>query len=212
MNEHGLAVSFTGAGIFGVPLQVRGFAPWVVIRSLLDWCRSTDDALERLESVPVSGHLNLLLVDREDEAALVEYADGQMSIKRIGGEDSEPFVFSTNHYDIPEMTRFNRLNCGILGHSKKHHSLIGATLQEMNPRVRKEDIRTLLSRHHPHGLCSHLYKHRFGTLWSVIYDLTAGRADVCFGAPTHNDYETFGLADSVGIKACDAIIPLPDKD
>ena len=58
------------------------------------------------------------------------------------------------------------------------------------------------------GLCNHYYNDGFGTLWSMVFDINGESVDVCFSAPTHNSYRTFGLKDPVGITAYPTIVPI----
>jgi predicted choloylglycine hydrolase len=208
VNEHGLVVSMTGGGIFGVPFQQRGPMFWLVIRSLLDHCVSVADALKRLESMPMAGYFSLLLVDKHDEAAIVEFADGQRSVHRITREAQEPYVFSVNHYRQPATRQFNTLNCGIIAHSRIREALITAWYATQTPHVWKSSLQALFAAKHPEGLCNHFYKDGFGTLWSMIFDVTQGAVDVCFGAPTHNEYHPFGLADPAGVTDFPTVIPI----
>jgi len=208
LNEHGLVVSMTGGGIFGVPFKHRGPMFWLVIRSLLDWCTSVNEALERLESIPMAGYFSLMLVDRHDNAAIVEFADGQMNTQRITTDDPEPYVFSVNHYRQPKTAKFNKLNCGIITHSKIRESLITTWYKNKAPKISKKDIRTLFATKHPKGLCNHFYNDGFGTLWSMIFDVNQGSVDVCFSAPTHNKYRHFDLADPAGITEYPTTIPI----
>lgn len=210
MNEHGFVVSMTGAGTPNVPLKHKGIVFWIAIRTLLDWCQSVEEALERLESLPLSDYFNLILVDKKDHAALVEFADGEMGVEEIIAENQNPFLFSTNHFKLPETEQYNKLNV-ILGHSQHRSSLIQSMLQEKTPRVTKGDILDLLSTHHPDGLCNHYYNDYFGTTWSMIFDKTDRSVDVCFSAPTHNDYKTFRLDDPVGIYQYPSVVPITKK-
>ena len=208
LNEHGLLVSMTGGGIFGVPFKNRGPMFWLVIRSLLDWCTSVSNALERLESIPMAGYFSLMLADKQDNAAIVEFADGEMSVQRINSDDPEPYAFSVNHYRQPKTSKFNKLNCGIITHSQIRESLITKWYKTQAPKISKKDIQTLFAKKHPNGLCNHFYNDGFGTLWSMIFDVTKSSVDVCFSAPTHNEYHPFGLADPAGVTEYPTIIPI----
>jgi len=177
-------------------------------RSLLDWCTSVNHALERLESIPIAGYFSLLLVDKHDHAAIVEYADGEMSVQRITGDDPEPYPFSVNHYRQQKTRKFNKLNCGIITHSQLRESLITTWYKNHVPTINKEDIQTLFAAKHPGGLCNHFYNDGFGTLWSMIFDVTQGSVDVCFSAPTHNEYHPFNLTDLSGVTEYPTIIPI----
>jgi predicted choloylglycine hydrolase len=208
LNEHGLVVSMTGGGIFGVPFKQRGPMFWLVIRSLLDQCTSVDDALERLESIPMAGYFSLMLVDKHDIAAIVEFADGDVSVQRITSHYSEPYLFSVNHYRQPKTRKFNKLNCGIIINSQIRESLITKWYRTQTRKINKKSIQALFATKHPSGLCNHFYNDGFGTLWSMIFDLTQCSVDVCFSAPTHNKYRPFSLADPAGVTKYPAIIPI----
>jgi predicted choloylglycine hydrolase len=208
LNEHGLLVSMTGGGIFRVPFKHRGPMFWLVIRSLLETCTSVNNALGRLESIPMAGYFSLMLVDKQENAAIVEFADGQMSVQRVTSDDAEPYVFSVNHYRQPKTRKFNKLNCGIITHSQIRESLITKWYKTHAEKISRKNIQTLFATKHPDGLCNHFYNDGFGTLWSMIFDVTESSIDVCFSAPTHNKYRPFSLADPAGVTEYPAIIPI----
>ncbi|MFF8592326.1 C45 family autoproteolytic acyltransferase/hydrolase [Streptomyces sp. NPDC015220] len=60
MNNAGLAVSLTFGGRF---VHGRGFAMPMVLRYLLETCRTVDEALDRLRTIPVAIPQNVTLVD-----------------------------------------------------------------------------------------------------------------------------------------------------
>ncbi len=207
INEHGVSATFTGGGIFGVPYKQKGFESCLVIRSILDSCKSVDDAVQLIQKMPLSGFFNLLVVDGRSNAALVEFADGPIDMKRIDNNSENRCLFSTNHFALQATMKSNELNCGIINNSKRRYQLLESTLGEAAPRISKETLRTILSKRFPEGVCDHYYSEAFGTLWSAIFDLTSLKADVCFGAPTHNDWRSFALDEPVGVKEYPAIFP-----
>lgn len=206
LNEHGVSVTFTGGGIFGVPLKQQGFQSHLVIRSLLASCESVDEAIELIKKTPTSGFFNLLITDKGNNAALVEFADGTRDIKQIDSSSEDTCLFSTNHYTLPRTTKFNELNCGIIGQSRKRYQLLASNLSAASD-VTKETLRAILSRKFPKGLCDHYYSEGFGTVWSLLFDLTSLEADICFGAPTHNKWYSFTLEEPSGIQEYPAIFP-----
>ncbi|MFX1536290.1 MAG: C45 family autoproteolytic acyltransferase/hydrolase [Promethearchaeota archaeon] len=210
MNEHGLVVSMTGGGIFGVPFKYRGPMFWLAIRTLLDTCTSVDNALRCLETLPMTGYFTLLFADKHANAAIVEVADGKMSTHQIFEEDTDPFIYSVNHFRLPDMEQFNTLNCGIIAHSKMRQKLINDWYHSKSLSIRKEDVQSLFATLHPEGLCNHFYNGGFGTLWSMIFDLTQTSVDICFGAPTHNQYYTFDLTGDLGLTEYPAVIPITE--
>ena len=133
------------------------------------------------------------------------------SVKQISEEDTGGYLYSVNHYLLPKMKQFNKLNVGIISHSLIRESAIISTLKKNSSTIKKEDVRRLLSTHHPAGFCNHYYNDGFGTLWSAIFDTTVSEMDACFGAPSHNEYRKFGLDDPVGIQEYVAKAPVSEE-
>ncbi len=207
-NEHGLVVSMSSQSIFGVPFKHRAPMFWLALRALLDQSTSVTTALELLETLPVTGYFTFMLVDRSDTAALIEIADGVSRVQHITAESAEPFGFSVNHYRQPRMIEFNKLNCGMLRHSQLREALIRKWFAQHGSNLTKQHVQELLAREHPKGLSNPFYNDGFGTLWSILFDITQGSVDVCFGAPTHNQYRRYDLTDPVGITQVPATIPI----
>ncbi len=210
MNEHGLVVSMTGGGIFGVPFKQRGPMFWLTIRTILDTCTSVDHALKYLVDLSVNGYFSLLLADQQANAAIVEFAEGKKFLHQINDTGDQSYLFSVNHYRSPEMEEFNKLNCGIITHSKIREKLITKWSQSHTSKISTEDVRTLFATLHPEGLCNHFYTGGFGTLWSMIFDLNQMSVDVCFSAPTHNKYHTFDLSSVCGIIEYPTTVPITE--
>lgn len=207
LNEHGVSATFTGAGIFGVPYKQRGFQSHLVIRSILDNCRSVQEALKFLQKTPMSGFFNLLVADKNSNAVLVEFSNGVCDIQMVDEGSVEKYVCSANHYTLPATAKFNSHNCGIIHNSRKRVQLLSSTLEKAEPHVTTETLRALLSKKFPEGICDHYYSEGFGTVWSSMFDLTTGKADVCFGAPTHNKWQSFTLDEPVGVKKYPTVFP-----
>ncbi len=207
INEHGVSVTFTGGGIFGVPCKQKGFQNHLIIRSILDNCRSVDDAMKFIQKIPISGFFNLMITDKSSNAALVECADGTCDIKQIDNDSEDRCLFSTNHYTLPATVKSNELNCGIIGQSKKRYQLLASTLRKNAQTISKETLQTIFSRRFPEGICDHYYSEGFGTVWSMIFDVTSRQADICFGAPTHNKWRLFSLDEPASVKQYPAIFP-----
>jgi predicted choloylglycine hydrolase len=204
MNEHGLAVTMS-AGCPMVETTEEGCRFWAVVRTLLDHCRTVPEALDRVQSIPIAFNLNILLTDKHGESALIEIFSSKRAVKRIGPHTAEQAIWSTNHYNLPKMMEYD---LGRMWMSVARYQKISSALENPGRKIGKEDLRLLLSKPVPDGLCCHYYHDYFGTLWSVIFDLTAGVAEVCFGSPVVNGWHSFGLNDPVGITKYSAKLPL----
>lgn len=209
MNDHGLCVTFSGGGTFKREPTKKGFNFFLVVRTLLDNCKTTAEAVEHLKKIPVSGYWNFLITDKSDNAALVQFFDGEYGIKQINSDSSEQYLFSTNHYVLQDMVKYQKYaGDWILKNSTKRFELIDTMLSRAIPNISRENIRDLLSREIYDGVCGHYYTDYFGTLFSIIYDLIDLKADICFGAPTHNDWQKpFSLDDPIRVNHYSAIFP-----
>lgn len=202
-NEHGLVVTMS-AGAPMVKPQEDGVRFWAVIRTLLDRCHNVDEALELLAEIPISFNLNLLLADQGGQAALVEIACSKRAIRRIHPGCGEPTLIATNHYNHPDMLPYDqgRTWQSVARYQALEKSLLTGDL------VDREEVRRVLSTSVPDGVCCHYYEQGLGTLWSVIYDVAAGEAELAFGSPQCNPWRKFGLWDPVGIRQYPALFPL----
>ncbi len=209
MNEYGFCVTFSGGGTFKREPSNRGFNFFLIVRTLLDNCKTVTDAVGRLRKTPISGFWNFLVTDKNGNSALLQFFDGEFEAKQISNRSNEKCLFSTNHYMLPEMVRYQQYaGDWILKNSKKRYELINKTLSAKMPRISKEDIRKLLSEEMYNGLCAHYYTDYFGTLFSIIYNLTELKTEICFGAPTHNSWQKpFSLDDPVGINHFSTVFP-----
>lgn len=209
MNEHGFSVTFTGGGTFKSKPKNTGFQFFLIVRSLLDNCKTVDDAIKYLEKVHVHGYWNFLMTDKSDNAALAQFYDHDYAIKRIGKDTNEKMIYSGNHYRLPEMVKYQEYaGDWILKNSTKRCEIIESTLSSVAPNITKENIRKLLSEPLYKGVCGYYYTDYFGTLFSIIFDLTDLKADICFGIPTHNEWQKpFTFDDPVGVKKYQTIFP-----
>lgn len=205
MNEKGLCITMS-AGAPGKAAAAGGFLFWAGIRAALDTCSDAAEAEALLCSMPSCFYDNLILSDRRGHATLIENACGHRAVKRIGPGGPERWLWSTNHFTLPGMAEHGNVPMWM---SAARYERIGRALASAAPAVGKEALRALLSATVPEGLCCHFYREWFGTLWSMLIDVTEGSMEVCFGPPTANSWRTFGLDGPAG--ATDYPVVLPDE-
>lgn len=204
INEKGLCVTMTN-GIPCVWSEAEGLRFWMVIRILLDKCKNVDEAVELIKQLPISSFCSLLIADKNNEAVLAEIHNDVKTFKRISASSAEDYVCSTNHYTLPEMQPLvkNRMRQSV----DRYNAIVNTLKAE---KLDKSDLIRLLSTKMPDGLACHYYHDGLGTLWSILFDVTNLKADICFGSPIANKRYTFDLNDSEGVKKYKAI--LPDED
>jgi len=69
MNEHGLSVSLTYGGSDSIK---EGFGIPIILRYILEFCKTTQEAIEVLQRVPTNMAYNITLVDAIQHIATVE--------------------------------------------------------------------------------------------------------------------------------------------
>jgi predicted choloylglycine hydrolase len=205
LNAHGLCATMS-AGAPMAPTEPGGCMFWAVIRTVLDRCATVDEALEVVQSIPISFNFNLILSDRSGQAARVEIACSHRAIQRIHLHSPEQQVIATNHYNLPGMKPYD---LGRRWNSLLRYRAIQTRLEAMQNQVTPQGIRGLLSDLIPQGVCCHHYTDYLGTLWSEVIDVTTGTLEVCFGAPTHNPWHTFDLNSPAGVT--EYPVQLPDE-
>jgi predicted choloylglycine hydrolase len=205
LNEHGLCATIS-AGAPMAPTEPGGCVFWAVVRTVLDRCTNVEEAIEVVQSIPISFNFNLILADRSGQAALMEIACSHRAVKRFNAQTPEQQVIATNHYNLPEMKPYD---LGRMWNSLLRYRAIQSRLQAMSGQVTCEGIRAILSDLIPQGVCCHHYTDYLGTLWSIVFDVTSGTLEICFGAPTHNSWHAFDLHSPAGMK--EYPVQLPDQ-
>lgn len=202
MNEQGLAVSQSSIGIpvgatapFTKP-KITGLQFWAVIRTLLEQCKNVNEVLSLAKEMPISYNINLLIADKEGNAALLETLDGHKEVKFINAETEEKFLCATNHAVLPGIKKYESLK---MRNSLVRYELINNFLGKAS-NIKKEDLKNILSRKYPEGLSCNYYDDYFGTLRGMIFDPMEGTIDIRFGSADLNEWHKFDFNDIVDTK------------
>jgi predicted choloylglycine hydrolase len=199
MNEHGLAVSQTSAGMpvgnfeFAAKPAIVGLQFWAVIRSVLENCKDVDEAIQWTKQMPIAYNINLLVADKSGQAALIETFNGKKAVKKIDAQAKEQFICSTNHVHLPELKIYTPMD---MKNSLERYNLICDIMSDKKY-ISPEDLKQLLSTKYPEGLCCHFYDEFFGTLRSMVFDVNDGTLDICFGSPALNKWYSFKISDEI---------------
>ncbi len=207
INEHGLCISMSNAAP-GKTSNSFGFEFWVIIRSVLDSCRNIDEAVELIYKIPTSTYTNFIVADRNGNAALIEVAGLKKAVQRINQFDSKQYLCASNHFISKEMLKYDDAR---YWDSVARYKAMELRINDAIPYVTKNTIKNIQSDFIPLGICCHNYRSRFGTLWSVIYDVTDINVETCFGSPKANEWYEFDLKSSLNESEYSALLPNDDK-
>lgn len=195
MNEHGLAVSTACNGLpvgnfeGGQPAGVTGFSFWVTARCILENCKNVDEAVEWTMNAPMGYNINLMVAGRDGRIALLQCIDGHKAYRILDETSSENYLTSTNHVLFPELKQYERM---LIGNSVIRNDRM-TRLFEDHRTVSCDDMKSLLSASYPEGLCCHYYREFFGTLRSMIFDMTDQTIGMTFGSPQANGWNRFSV-------------------
>lgn len=195
MNEYGLAVCKASNGLpvgnfkGGQKAGVTGFSFWIIVRSILENCRSVKEAIDWTIAAPVGYNINLMLADSSNKIALLQSIDGHKSYKILENSDEESYLSVTNHSILEEIKTYEKM---LIENSMIRNKRIVNMFNEKE-KISKKDIKELLSTSYPDGLCCHYYDEFFGTLRSMIFDVTEKTIETTFGSPQINKWNTFSV-------------------
>ena len=195
MNEHGLAVCIACNGLpvgnfeGGQKPGVTGFTFWVVVRSVLEQCKTVEEAIMWAMEAPIGFNINRMLADSLGKIALMQCIDGHKAYRILEDGASPNYCSATNHAVLPEIKPYEKL---LLGNSVKRRERIEKLFAEQD-KVSAEDLKGLLSAAYPQGLCCHYYPEFFGTLRSMLFDTTERTIDMTFGSPRANAWRRFAV-------------------
>lgn len=181
MNEHGLAITITSCGIPVVDLpymrkpSVEGLQYWVAVRALLENCRNVEEALAYLKDMPISFHMNMIILDWEEHAALIQTFAGKKTIRCMSASDA--MLFTTNHAVLEDDKHMDK---GAFKHSIHRYQYIEKTLSGKRD-ITRNTLKEMLLSDYPDGLCFHNYNESFGTTKSMILSPFDKTIEICWG-------------------------------
>lgn len=200
MNEHGLAVTMTSCGLPIVKLpymkepKIKGLQYWIVIRALLENCKDVNEALNYIKDMPIAFNMNMLLLDKDENMALVQTMDGKIAVKRSSDKEHEALLYTTNHAVLPE---FKHLEPKAFRHSIGRYQFIEKQLKGKN-NITRNQLKSMLLGKYPEGLCFHNYRESFGTTKSILLSPFEGTLEICWGGRFENHWRKYDL---LGIEA-----------
>jgi predicted choloylglycine hydrolase len=207
LNEHGLCVTLSNAWD-QIPedwQEPHGLHYAFAVRTALGWCKTTDEAVDLWRRMPIGNNGNLLVADRSGNVALVEVAGRQRAVKRIGPDTDEQCLVSTNHFTLLDLP--DRAGHIPSAHSTKRYDALARWLQENRGEITGDGLKAFLDRDWAIGVSSYSPELRAGTLWSMVFDVTAGTVEIRFGPPPHNGWHSLTLDGPVGVSEYRARFP-----
>lgn len=167
VNVHGLAV-----GLTSVYPTVRqpGFNAGMLVRYLLEKCRTTREALTRLRQLPIGSAQTLTIADAAGEMAVVECNAEEQQVVPPSAEGCR-YVCATNLFHSRAMQKYNCPLDDDWFAERRCQTMRGALKQAGECPVQQFAKRLLSG---AYGfICQYDRSTGRDTVWSVVYDLSA---------------------------------------
>ncbi len=198
LNDQGLCVTVSSGGAWRAPQKNKALNWSLALRVLLDNCKDVKEATSTLKKIPVEGTNNFILSDKSGKIAYLECLDGIFDEKPVDEMSTIEYLIATNHYNLPNKTQYNEFNNPwLLPNSKQRYEIIETALKKNIPKISQDTMLNILSKEMPDGICCHWQTDYFGTLWQIVFNVTEGRAKICFGPSTHNEWYDFDVNEEV---------------
>ena len=164
INQHGLAAGLT----FVYPkLRKPGLNAGMLLRYLLETCKTTAEAVDALHRLPIASAQTLTFADSQGEIALVECNPRKIEVIRPSG--GERFVATANNFNSARMRPYRNPGIDDWRADDRYHTALAA-LREHKGSYGVPFAQDVLSGKYGF-MCQYDRKLNSDTVWSVVYDL-----------------------------------------
>lgn len=164
INEYGLAVGLT----FIYPTIIKsGFNAGMLVRYLLEKCKTTNEAIEKLKELPIASQQTLTIADTDGNIVVVECNCNNVEV--IKPNKDEGFISIANEFNSEKMKQYNNYNIDNWRANERYLVAYHA-LKEHKNKLSFHLISDILSGKYGF-MCQYDRKTGADTVWSVIYDI-----------------------------------------
>ena len=182
INEHGLAVGLTSIQ----PVSVKpGMNAGLLLRYFLEKCKTTQEVIECIHTLPISSAQTFTAADRFGAIAVIECCSENTAI--IQPTDHKSYVCATNVFHAVSMMKYNVADIDNWQAELRYQTLV-ETLNQKAKRIDHDSAAKLLSGKNGF-ICQYDRKTGKDTVWSVIYDLTNNKIYRTEGNPSRRKFK-----------------------
>lgn len=164
VNQHGLAVGLT----FVYPhMRKPGFNAGMLLRYLLEKCKTTAEAINELHRLPIASAQTLTIADKDGEIAVVECNPKEIQI--IRPRPGEQFVATANNFNSEKMRSYRNPEIDDWRSDERYQTAFSA-LANNKHYYTVAFAKDILSGKYGF-MCQYNRKQNADTVWSVVYDL-----------------------------------------
>ncbi|MCG8328413.1 MAG: C45 family autoproteolytic acyltransferase/hydrolase [Chitinophagales bacterium] len=177
VNEKGLAIAISFVNGTSV---APGINFHFVVRKVLEDCATTAQAIQLIESIPVSTNNNFIIADQKGHLVVVESSPKHKKVRQAAGN----YIYSTNQFVHEEMKVYDR---GGVEWSKSHQRYV--KLEEQLSSIKDMSLAKAKAILSDECICLNLKEEQFGTIWSVVSNLTTLEIERAERKPRNTNYK-----------------------
>ena len=182
INEHGLAIGLT----FIYPKVIRvGFNAGILVRYLLEKCKTTNEVIEKLRDIPIASQQTLTIADSTGNIVVVECNSEHIEV--IKPSEVDGFVVAANEFNSPKMKKYNNYDIDDW-RAEERYSIAYNSLKENRHHFSIELVKEILSGKYGF-MCQYDRKTNADTVWSVIYDVKSRKIYRIEGNPSRKKFQ-----------------------
>ncbi len=164
VNEHGFSTGLT----FVYPkLRKPGLNAGMLIRYLLEKCKTTEDAIKELHRLPIASAQTITMADLNGDIAVVECNPENIVV--IRPEPKEHFVATANNFNSMDMKQYRNPDIDDWSSDERYFTAYNALKNNKDSYSVKLADDILSGKYG--FMCQYNRKTNADTVWSVIYDL-----------------------------------------
>ena len=180
INEYGLSVGLT----FVYPTIIKaGFNSGILVRYLLEKCRTTNEAIQILKHIPIASQQTLTIADNTGNIAVIECNAENVEVIK----EKDNFVIATNEFSSKNMKKYNNYNVDDWKAQERYEVGYNALIKN------KDNLSFDLAKDILSGkygfMCQYDRKTNADTVWSVIYDIKNKKVYRVEGNPSRKKFK-----------------------
>ncbi len=183
VNEYGLAVGLT---FNNLEMIEPGLNAGILVRYILEKCKTVKDALEDLAGLPLASSQTLIMADKSGDMAVVECNCKKSVI--IRPQNDENFLVRANHFISDEMQQYQHNEELYAEYRSKDRYKTAYNALKNRENCSVELAKDILSGKYGF-MCQYDRSRGLDTVWSSVYDLKNNRIYRAEGNPSRAEYK-----------------------
>lgn len=187
INQYGLVAAMT----FVIPKieEIKpGFNSVFLVRYILEKCKTVEEGITALKTLPIASNCNILLADMNGEMVVVECNPTKINIRYPEkNKDGENFIVTVNHFTSEQMKEHEAKN-GNLYFSRERYETAYNALKNGDYIDGLSHSENILKGKYGF-MCQYQKSLNFDTIWSSVFDLTNGKIYIAEGNPKKAKYK-----------------------